>query len=92
METKEKFFAGSYAKFRYPEYKYMGFSPLVAYLVSKSNFIQEIRRKSEENYKFNNLLKLLFHKTEGHVVPTSNYRYPIYIIIKLESNPSFVII
>jgi len=90
METKEKIFIGLYSKFRYPEYKYTGFSPLVAYLMSKSNFIQEMRRNSEENYKFNNLLKLLFHETEGHVVPTSNYRFPIYIITKLGLLPNLI--
>jgi len=89
-KRKKNFFIGSYAKFRYPEYKYTGFSPLVTYLVSKSNFIQEIRRNSDENYKFNKLLKLLFHETEGHVIPTSNYRYPIYIITKLGFLPNLI--
>jgi len=61
----------------------MGFSPLVAHLMPKSNIIQEMRRKSEENYKFNKLLELLLHETEGNVVLHENLVQTI-VITKLE--------
>lgn len=78
-----------YSAFRYPNPKYVGFSPIVAQIVSEGHVIKKIY-ESKNKYKLHNLLDFIFHRTDVGIVISQTYRNVLHLIAMLDLLPKLI--
>ncbi len=87
------YFKGTYSFFRYPNEKFVGFSPFLGYLNIRSGFLRkafDMKRTHGEEIYMERLIDEMFHSVQGNLTATINLRKPIYIIAKAELLNEFI--